>query len=180
MGALAGSKLYRSQQCALTPGGPTTHWGAPGPALPLGEGRGCPLCSALCGLISCTGCSLGPTAQNGCKTILESIQRRDAKMGKGLEDKVYEECRGPWVCLAQSRGAEWRPHGSCSSSQGVEGSAELCSLTLPLPRAVGTDPVLELREHLGTALRHRVGWSCVEPGVGLSDPYGSLPTQDIL
>ena len=46
--------------------------------------------------------------------------------------------------------------------------------------AVGTDPVLELREHLGTALRHRVGWSCVEPGVGLSDPYGSLPTQDIL
>ena len=24
------------------------------------------------------------------------------------------------------------------------------------------------------------GWSCVEPGVGLSDPCGSLPTWDIL
>lgn len=24
------------------------------------------------------------------------------------------------------------------------------------------------------------GWSCVEPGVGLGDPYGSLPTRDIL
>jgi len=24
------------------------------------------------------------------------------------------------------------------------------------------------------------GWSCVEPEAGLSDPYGSLPTQDIL
>ena len=25
-----------------------------------------------------------------------------------------------------------------------------------------------------------VGWSCVEPGVGLDDPCGSLPTQNIL
>lgn len=24
------------------------------------------------------------------------------------------------------------------------------------------------------------GWSCVEPRVGLNDPCGSLPTQDIL
>jgi len=24
------------------------------------------------------------------------------------------------------------------------------------------------------------GLTCVEPGVGLDDPYGSLPTQDIL
>ena len=32
---------------------------------------------------------------------------------------------GPWVCSAQSRGAEGRPHGSCSSSQGALSSA-LC------------------------------------------------------
>ena len=25
-----------------------------------------------------------------------------------------------------------------------------------------------------------LGWSCVEPGVGLGDPRGSLPTWDIL
>ena len=24
------------------------------------------------------------------------------------------------------------------------------------------------------------GWSCVEPETGLDDPYGSLPTQDLL
>lgn len=23
-------------------------------------------------------------------------------------------------------------------------------------------------------------WSCLEPGLGLHDPHGSLPTQDIL
>jgi len=42
--------------------------------------------------------------------------------------------------------------------------------------------MMELRERWDSALRHRVwvGWSCVEPGVGLSDPCGSLPIQDIL
>ena len=30
---------------------------------------------------------------------------------------------GPWVCSAQSRAAEGRPHGGCSSSQGAEGAA---------------------------------------------------------
>ena len=35
---------------------------------------------------------------------------------------------GPWVCSAQSRGAEGRPRGGCSSSQGAESSAELCSV----------------------------------------------------
>jgi len=31
-------------------------------------------------------------------------------------------------CSGQSKGAEGRPDGGCSSSQGAEGSAELCSL----------------------------------------------------
>jgi len=38
----------------------------------------------------------------------------------------------------------------------------------------------ELRQHWDNALRHRVWWCCMEPGVGLYDPFGSLPTQDIL
>jgi len=43
------------------------------------------------------------------------------------------------VCSAQSRRAEGKPHG-CSSSQGAEGSAELCSLvtaTVPEGTAQG-------------------------------------------
>jgi len=38
--------------------------------------------------------------------------------------------------------------------------------------------VLEFKECSDTVLSHRVwifGWSCVEPGVGLDDPCGSLP-----
>ena len=51
-----------------------------------------------------------------------------------------------------------------------------------LPRAVGTARVPEFRERLDSAqtLGLNVGWCCVEPGVGLSDPYGSLPTWGIL
>ena len=49
-------------------------------------------------------------------------------MEKGLQDKVCEERGGPWVCSAQSRGAEGRPHGGCSSSEGAEGCTELCSV----------------------------------------------------
>uniref|UniRef100_A0A8B9VUD6 Uncharacterized protein n=1 Tax=Anas zonorhyncha TaxID=75864 RepID=A0A8B9VUD6_9AVES len=43
--------------------------------------------------------------------------------------------------------------------------------------------LLELKEHLDNTLRHRVcffGCSCVEPGVGLGDPCGSLPTWNVL
>ena len=36
------------------PKGPTTPWGTPGPELPPGRGRGCPLCSVLCSLTSST------------------------------------------------------------------------------------------------------------------------------
>jgi len=58
--------------------------------------------------------------------LLESIQRKTAKMGKGLAGKGCEERLR--LCSAQSRGAEGRPRGGCSSSQGAEGSAELCSV----------------------------------------------------
>ena len=51
-----------------------------------------------------------------------------------------------------------------------------------LPRAVGTARVPEFRERLGSAqtLGLNLGWRCVEPGVGLDDPSGFFPTQDIL
>ena len=40
----------------------------------------------------------------------------------------------------------------------------------------------ELRECWGTAMTHAIifGWSRVDPGVGLSDPHGSLPIWVIL
>ena len=47
-------------------------------------------------------------------------------MGKGLEGKVCEKHWGPLGCWVQSRGAEGRHHGGCSSSQGAAlGSALL-------------------------------------------------------
>ena len=53
---------------------------------------------------------------------LESVQRRGAKTGKGLEGEVCEGADwGPVARSAQSREAGGRPHGSCSSSEGVEG-----------------------------------------------------------
>ena len=52
-----------------------------------------------------------------------------------------------------------------------------------LPRAVVTALSLpKFKMHLGNILTQGVifGWFCVKPGVGLHDPYESLPTQDIL
>ncbi|GAB0196742.1 hypothetical protein GRJ2_002139500 [Grus japonensis] len=51
-----------------------------------------------------------------------------------------------------------------------------------LPREVVTALSLtEFKKCLDNTLSHMLcfGWSCVEPGVGLDDPYGSLPIQDI-
>ena len=42
-------------------------------------------------------------------------------MVKGMEGKMYEEQLRSLGVLSQSRGAEGRPHGGCSSSHGVEG-----------------------------------------------------------
>ena len=54
---------------------------------------------------------------------------------------------------------------------------------LSFPQGNGRGPkLLEFKEHLDNALTQglKFGWSFVEPGVGHSDPYGSLLTQDIL
>ena len=40
--------------------------------------------------------------------------------------------------------------------------------------------VQEVSEQCSQTYNLISGWSCVEPGVGLDDPYGSIPTQDIL
>ena len=59
VGALADGKWNMSQQCALAAQSTNRTWGAPGPALTGGEGRGCLICSVLCTLTSSTGCSTG-------------------------------------------------------------------------------------------------------------------------
>jgi len=48
------------------------------------------------------------------------------KLVKAIAGMRSEEQLKSWVCSAQSRRAEGRPHGGRSFSQGVEGSAELC------------------------------------------------------
>ena len=53
--------------------------------------------------------------------LLESVKHRTMRMVKGLEGKMYEGQLRPLVCSAQSPGAEGRPDGGCSSSQGAEG-----------------------------------------------------------
>jgi len=88
-------------------------------------GVGCPLCSVLRDLTSSTECSWGATLQGGHETIREH-PKENCKDGEGLAGKGCEERLR--LCSAQSRGAEGRPRGGCSSSQGAEGSAELCSV----------------------------------------------------
>lgn len=73
---------------------------ASSPALPLGEWRDCPLCSALCGLTSSTGCRSGH--HNIMTQNYQSVQWRATKMAKDLEGKVYGEQLTPLVCSAQS------------------------------------------------------------------------------
>ena len=69
---------------------------------------------------------LGPQHKKDIKP-LESIQRKDPKMVKGLEVKVYESDWGPLVSSAQRRGgweeASWWP---TASSQGEKGSKCWC------------------------------------------------------
>ena len=47
-------------------------------------------------------------------------------MGNDLEGKGAAEV--PGCAQPRAEQAEGRPHGGCSSSQGAEGSAELCSV----------------------------------------------------
>ena len=61
------------------------------------------------------------TPQRKAINLLQSIQRRPTKMLKGLEGKMYEEHLRSFGLLSQSREAEGKLHGGCSSSQGAEG-----------------------------------------------------------
>ena len=47
-----------------------------------------------------------PLYIKGIKT-LEHVQRRAAKLVKGLEYKSYEECQRNWGCLARRKGNSW-------------------------------------------------------------------------
>ena len=64
---LSDSKLNMRQQYALEPKGPTVPWGAAGPVLPLGEGRGC--------LTSSTGCHSAKRRQT-CKRVFKGRLQR--------------------------------------------------------------------------------------------------------
>lgn len=38
----------------------------------------------------------------------------------------------------------------------------------------------EFKKHLDNTLSLNIGWSCVQPGIGLDNPSGSLPNQNII
>ena len=75
--------------------------------------------------------ALGATVQKGDKPVRE-CPKEGYKDDEGSRGQDMTGCLtssfSPWVCSVQSRGAEGSPHGGCSSSQGAEGSAELCSV----------------------------------------------------
>jgi len=100
-----------SQQCALQPEGPTVPWGAAGPELPPGEGRGCatPALGAVCVLQCRKGIQL-----------LEGVQRTAIKTVKGLEV----------LCFAEPRAEELRAGltAAAASHRERRGSAELGSV----------------------------------------------------
>ena len=52
-----------------------------------------------------------------------------------------------------------------------------CPEQWALPGALGLEGEFAQRSQ---TLGLTSGWSCVEPGAGLNDPYGPLPTQDLL
>ena len=69
--------------------------------------------------------------------LLQRVQRKATKMVKGLEGNTFEEQLSPLFCSAQSRGAEGRPHGGCSSSGRGRGGAALSSALCDSDRARG-------------------------------------------
>ena len=112
-----------SSRMSWQPKGPTVSWGAPGPAPPAGRGGvACPApLSAVRPHLMHLVQLWVPQSEKVVKP-LESVQRRGAKTGKGLEGEVCEGADwGPVARSAQSREAGGRPHGGCSSSEGVEG-----------------------------------------------------------
>ena len=53
---------------------------------------------------------LAAVPQQGVTAILPQLQRPEGyKDGEGAEGTVWEQGLSPWVCSAQSRGAEGRP-----------------------------------------------------------------------
>jgi len=78
---LADGKLSMSQSVFWQPKGLMIPWGAPGPALPEGEGTACPalLCTASPPAL---GAVWVPQHQRD-RQLLDSVQRRDMKGGEG-------------------------------------------------------------------------------------------------
>lgn len=102
---------------------------------------------------------------------------------------------GPGFIQSRAEEAEGRPHGSCSSSQRAEGQCH------PLRTAIEPEGTAEEGQWAwnsspgqwaqpqavqGVFEQHSqtqgldFGWCCVEPGVGLDGPCGSLPTANTL
>ena len=85
-------RVHQAQHC---------HWG---------RERTVPLCSVLCGLTSCTGCSLGTTAQEGQQTI------------RGLQRWWRVRCvRSSWGLLVQPKEEE-------TEGRYCGANTELCTL----------------------------------------------------
>ena len=76
-----------------------------------------------------------------------------------------------WGCVGGGWGLG--KDSSPESGQALEQAAQGSGHSPKLP---------EFKKHLGSGLKYSLnfGWSYVEPGAGLRDPYGDLPTWDVL
>ena len=179
------------------------------------EGRVCPSLRCI-GVASpqVLSAGLGTTVQTGHITTRE-CPKESYKVGEGSKgEDIWGAAEVPWFVQPRLKETEWRPYGSCSSSQGVEGQhwALLCdsvkiwgnNLELQQGRfRLGNKKRFFTRRWSCTCssgqwswpqaarVQEAFGqcsqiyglifeWSCVEPGVGLNDPYRSLPVLNIL
>ena len=110
------------------PQGPTAPGGTRSSAA-TAPGRGCPLCSALCGFTSSSGCSLGATVQEGHKAVREH-PKEGHKDGEGSI-----QCMAEAPGFAQPRAEELRGGLMAAAAPHRERRAALSSALCDSDRA---------------------------------------------
>ena len=98
--------------------------GCTGPSTATGQGRACPVCAALCGLMSCTGFRLAATVSEG--SGVQGVCM--AAGGPGCAGPRAEELRGGVMAAAASHRERRTALSSalCDSDRARGNGMELC------------------------------------------------------